>query len=83
MIMHLDEDTKNYVRLVVLESNAAQSEVLDEKIKERVDAHQKTCPVGEEFRILKAKMFGLLAGIGLGSAGVGGAIAAIISKVFT
>jgi hypothetical protein len=36
--------------------------------------------VGEEFRILKAKFFGLLVGIGLGSAGIGGAIAAVISE---
>ena len=80
--MALTDDQKDSIRLIVLEAVSAFRDIEDQIIKEEIEVHKKTCPVGEEFRIMKAKFVGLLFGIGISSAGIGGTIATIITGMF-
>ena len=80
MSLTKEEDAK--IELVVMKAIEKFKDKNVEVIEDKIEQHEKTCKVGEEFRIMKAKMVGLLLGIGVGSAGVGGGVAAIVTKVF-
>ncbi len=80
----LTDNVKEFITLIVRDSIENYHRMIhpttEEKIIAAIDTHSKTCQTGEEFRILKAKMIGLMVGIGVGSAGIGGAVATIITE---
>jgi len=72
-----EEEAK--IELIVTRAIAAYSQQVEKMIESRISVHEKTCEAAEQFRIMKAKFIGLLVGIWLSSAGVGGAVSAIMS----
>ena len=84
--MALTKDEEAKIELIVIKAvEAYRRETMPEiteNIEDAIKTHIKTCPIGEEFRITKAKMMGVLVGIGMGSAAVGGSIATLINKIF-
>jgi len=77
----MEDAAKEYISMLVKIAMGQLKEEIIPVIDGKLAAHEKSCPTGEEFRLAKAKLWGLLIGVMLGSAGIGGTVGAAIIKL--
>lgn len=73
-MIKLNDQEKEYIAMIA-------AEAAKEVCRDGILIHIDTCPVGLEFKLAKAKLFGLVIGITAASAGVGSGIGVLLAKL--
>ncbi len=76
-----EREIERLAELVSIKTNERYLDVAKTIIDERIASHQTTCPTAMEFKLTKAKLWGLVTGLTVGSGSIGGLIGAIIQGV--